>query len=169
MASFGVGSRKAASLPISAIRRPARPSAIQTICANEVAAGKGTSLMNYVTENLTMSPPEKSDAELALENAQAVVRSALRQITEIHHTLGSKSELLGILLPSLAKLDKLTLIEGAQVSTLRREAKTAMTKVNRAIRQVSAVIASLDALQDDLRFRDFGPVPYLGLPASRLP
>lgn len=116
-----------------------------------------------------MNLPEKSDAELALENAQAVVRSALLQIIEMHHTLGSKSELLGILLPSLAKLDKLTLIDGAQVSSLRRDAKKATVQINRAIKQISAIIASLDALQNDLRFRDFGPVPYLGLPASRLP
>jgi len=116
-----------------------------------------------------MNPPEKSDAELALENAQAVVRSALLQIIEMHHTLESKSELLGGLLPSLAKLDKLTLIEGAQVSTLRRDTKKTTTQVNRAIKQISAVSASLDALQDDLRFRNFGPIPYLGLAASRLP
>lgn len=169
MARFEVGSRKAASLLISAACRRARASAIRTICANEVADGKGTSLLNCLSENLTMNPPEKSDAELALENAQAVVRSALLQITEMHHTLGRKFELLGNLLPSLAKLDKLTLIEGAQVSTLRRDAKKATTRINRAIKQASGVIASLDALQDDLRFRDFGPVPYLGLPAARLP
>jgi hypothetical protein len=116
-----------------------------------------------------MNPPEKSDAELALENAQAVVRSALLQIIEMHHTLESKSELLVSLLPSLAKLDKLTLIEGAQVSTLRRDAKKATTQINRAIKQASAIIASLDALQADLDFREFGPIPYLGLAASRLP
>jgi hypothetical protein len=136
---------------------------------NEIAAGKGASLLNYVSENLTMNPPEKSDAELALESAQAVVRNAQLQIIEMHHTLGSKFELLGNLLPFLARFDKLTLIEGAQVSTLRRDAKKATTQIDRAIKRVSAVIASLDALQDDLRFRDFGPVPYLGLPASRLP
>lgn len=73
-----------------------------------------------------MNPPEKSDAELALENAQAVVRSALLQIIEMHHTLGSKFELLGDLLPSLTKLDKLTLIEG-----LRSQPFAAMPKRRR--------------------------------------
>jgi septal ring factor EnvC (AmiA/AmiB activator) len=116
-----------------------------------------------------MNPFKKSDAEVALHNAQTVVRSALLQIIEVDHTLRIKLEMLDSLQPFLAKLDRLTLLEGADVSTLRRDAKNAEKQIDRAIKQLSAITSSLDALEGDLNVRNFGPIPHLGLAAATLP
>lgn len=42
-------------------------------------------------------------------------------------------------------------------------------QIDRAIKQLSAIITSLDALEGDLNVRNFGPIPHLGLAAATLP
>lgn len=59
-----------------------------------------------------MNSFKKSDAEVALHNAQTVVRSARLQIIEVDHTLRIKLEMLNSLQPSLVKLDKLSCLKG---------------------------------------------------------
>jgi hypothetical protein len=110
----------------------------------------------------------KSDAEIALLSARAELAKLTLHTEQMRNALIADAHALATLGNSLETIDKLSLHEGADDSTLYKDAAKAGRLIERAVEQLSSISSCLGHLECEISERNFGPIPHLGLAAASL-
>jgi hypothetical protein len=114
------------------------------------------------------TPTPKSDAEIALMAARADLTSIVLHVEQMRNALIARSLEFQETQNSLAAIDKISVLEGADDLIFKKNATTIARLLNETVDKLSRISACADCLDHDINQLDFGPIPKLGLAAASL-